>query len=138
MSLNTDFLGTGWSFPPQFNKDNGGVQLVSDETDILQSLQILMNTSAGERMMLPQYGCNMRDFLFQNIDNSFESYIKNVVSNAILLYEPRIDVNDLDLDTSDVAEGVITLEITYTVRTTNNRNNVVFPFYHTEGTLVNS
>lgn len=136
MAANDDFLGKGWGFPPQFNKATGGVEMVSDEEDIRQSLKILLNTTPGERTMLPQYGCNMREFLFQDIDTSLQNYMKNVVSNAILQYESRIQLNDLVVHTNEAEDGVVTLDITYTVRATNNRNNVVYPFYLNEGTLV--
>ncbi len=136
MAANDDFLGRGWGFPPQFNKATGGVEMVSDEEDIRQSLKILLNTTPGERTMLPQYGCNMREFLFQDIDTSLQNYMKNVVSNAILQYESRIQLNDLVVNTNEAEDGIVMLDITYTVRATNNRNNVVYPFYLNEGTLV--
>ena len=97
-----------------------------------------MNTSLGERIMLPDYGCSLREFLFQSIDTSTISYMKHLISNSILKYESRIDLNDLDIDTSDAMDGVVLINISYTIRTTNNRNNIVFPFYLNEGTLLDS
>lgn len=137
MKREDDFLGTGWSFPPRFEKAGAGIKMVSDEEDIRQSLTILFNTSAGERIMRPEYGCNIRSFLFQSIDNSFQNYMKDTILNAILKYESRIIVNELNIDTSDYADGIVVLELVYTIRTTNNRNNMVFPFYLNEGTLIN-
>lgn len=134
---NNDFLGRGWSFPPSFDKSGGGITMVADEEDINQSLKILFNTTAGERVMLPHYGCNIREFLFKNIDTSFQNYMREVISTAILKYEPRIILNDLTIDASNILDGVILLGIDYSIRATNNRSNVVFPFYHNEGTLVN-
>lgn len=87
--------------------------------------------------MRPEYGCNIRSFLFQSIDNSFQNYMKDTILNAILKYESRIIVNELNIDTSDYADGIVVLELVYTIRTTNNRNNMVFPFYLNEGTLIN-
>ena len=98
MAIKDDFLGKGWGFPPQFDKEIGGVQMVSDEEDIRQSLRILFNTSLGERVMLPLYGCNIREFLFQDIDNSFQTYMGHIISNAILKYESRITLNNLNID----------------------------------------
>ncbi|MFO0355976.1 MAG: GPW/gp25 family protein [Sphingobacteriaceae bacterium] len=138
MAKKNDFLGRGWSFPPEFNNDFNEVSMVSDEIDIQQSLRILLNTSLGERIMLPDYGCSLREFLFQSIDTSTISYMKHLISNSILKYESRIDLNDLDIDTSDAMDGVVLINISYTIRTTNNRNNIVFPFYLNEGTLLDS
>lgn len=137
MNREEDFLGTGWSFPPRFEKAGSGIVMVSDEEDIRQSLTILFNTSSGERIMRPEYGCNIRSFLFRAIDNSFQNYMKDTIINAILKYESRIIVNDLLIDTSAYTDGIVVLDLTYTIRTTNNRNNMVFPFYLNEGTLIN-
>ncbi|MDI9339683.1 MAG: GPW/gp25 family protein [Sediminibacterium sp.] len=137
MKPEEDFLGTGWSFPPRFEKAGSGIVMVSDEEDIRQSLTILFNTSSGERIMRPEYGCNIRSFLFRSIDNSFQNYMKDTIINAILKYESRIIVNDLLIDTSAYTDGIVVLDLTYTIRTTNNRNNMVFPFYLNEGTLIN-
>lgn len=131
-----DFLGKGWGFPPQFNNEAGGIEMVSDEKDIHQSLHILLNTSPGERVMQPDYGCNLREFVFRDIDTSLIAYMRDMISTAILKYESRIDLNELIIDTSNATDGIVMLNISYTVRTTNSRNNIVFPFYLNEGTLV--
>lgn len=136
MSTNDDFLGKGWSFPPRFEKAAGGIVMVSDEVDIRESLTILFNTSLGERVMRPKYGCNIREFLFKNMDNSFRNYIQDVILKAIINYEARILVEDVTVDTTGYNDGLVLVEVTYVVRTTNNRNNMVFPFYLNEGTLI--
>jgi len=130
------FLGTGWSFPPYFDNNTSGLQMVSGEEDIRQSLRILFGTLTGERMMLPKYGCNLREFLFENIDTTTETYLRELITNAILFYEPRITVNSLSFDDSQSNEGLIMLQLDYTVRSVNSRNNIVYPFYLNEGTLV--
>lgn len=137
--MNDDsFLGRGWSFPPYFDNHAGGLQMVSGEEDIRQSLRILFGTLTGERMMLPKYGCNLREFLFENIDTSTETYMRELITNAILFYEPRITVNTLSFDDSQANEGMIMLNLDYTIRSVNSRNNIVYPFYLNEGTLVDT
>jgi hypothetical protein len=136
MATNSDFLGTGWGFPPEFDNNTTGVVMVSDDTDIRQSLLLLLNTRQGERVMLPDFGCNLNEFLFQAMDASTVRFMQDMITNAILKYESRIDVNDLMIDTSDIVDGYVLIDLAYTVRTTNNRNNIVFPFYLNEGTLV--
>jgi phage baseplate assembly protein W len=136
MATKTDFLGTGWGFPPEFDNTTQSVVMVADDTDIRQSLLLLLNTKQGERVMLPDFGCNLNEFLFQAMDASTVRFMQDMITNAILKYESRINVNDLTIDTSDIVDGYVLIDLAYTVRTTNNRNNIVFPFYLNEGTLV--
>ena len=130
MDLNDSFLGRGWSFPPTFM--GGGVQMLEGEDDIQSSLQVLLSTSIGERVMQPDYGCNTNAMLFESITTGFQTYMQNLVKNAILLYEPRIDLQSVDLLTQNAADGLILISIDYVVRTTNTRGNLVYPFYVNE------
>ena len=91
------FLGTGWAFPPAFDRDAGTVELVSNVEDIHQSLNILLSTSLGERVMQPDYGCNLHDYLFESLNSSMIGYIKDRVENAILIYEPRIVAEKIEV-----------------------------------------
>jgi phage baseplate assembly protein W len=129
------FLGTGWSFPPAFNKEAGTVEMVSDEQDIKQSLDILLSTSLGERVMQPKYGCNLNDYLFEDLNSSTIGYIKDRVANSILYYEPRITVEKIDVtgdDSGDLLEGRFTITVEYTIPGTNSRFNYVYDFYKNE------
>jgi len=130
----TDFLGRGWSFPPIFSKPAHSVALVSDLEDIRQSLTILFQTAPGERVMLPTYGCDLWRFVFRDISASFLSELKDVVSTAILRWEPRIDLLAVEA-TADALAGLVLIEIDFRVRSTNSRSNLVYPFYLREGTL---
>lgn len=137
MNTSDNFLGTGWSFFPSFDDLSEGVEMVSGERDIKQSLMILLNTSPGERIMKPEYGCDIRSFVFQEIDNSQIHVLKDTIANAILNYEPRIKVEEISIDAENYLDGIITIEIDYFIITTNTRNNIVFPYYLSEGNLVN-
>ena len=128
------FLGTGWSCPPAFGNRDGQVKMLSDVEDIQSSLEILLTTRPGERVMRPDYGCNLDELLFEPLTTTFKTYIKDLVSTAILYYEPRIEVNNIDLDDTGELEGRIVISIDYTVSATNTRFNFVFPFYKKEGT----
>mgnify|MGYP000306611423 CR=1 FL=1 len=130
------FLGEGWSFPPHFDKEKGTLVTTVGEIDINNSLEILLATRLGERIMLPQYGCNLEELLFQPLDITLQTFIKDVISTAILYHEPRIDVQQITLNTAQEFEGVITIHIEYMIRITNSRGNMVFPFYKVEGTEV--
>ena len=130
------FLGTGWGFPPTFNRTTLQVNMLSDEADIQSSLEILLSTRQGERVMLHKYGCNLDEMVFEPMTTTFKTYIKDMIQTAILYYEPRIDVKKITLDDSRDAEGVILVIIEYVVRSTNSRYNFVYPFYKNEGTQV--
>lgn len=132
------FLGTGWKFPPTFDQKLGSVQLVSAEDDICESLQILLSTSLGERVMQPTYGCNLQDFLFEPLSPTIASSIKEQIRTSILYHEPRILLNGLDLSLDEQLQGCVNLTIDYTIINTNSRFNLVYPFYLQEstGTLI--
>lgn len=127
------YLGTGWSFPPTFDRANRGVDLVSAEDDIWQSLYILLSTNLGERVMQPTYGCNLQELLFETLSPNVVSNIKELIRTAILYHEPRIRLNRLDLSLSDQLEGVVNITVIYTILSTNSRFSLVYPFYLQEG-----
>ena len=130
------FLGTGWAFPPAFSEITGRAETVSDEEDIWQSLQILFDTSTGERVMQPDYGCNLRDYLFAPVNVTLLTYLQEqVIRPAIIQHEPRIKLLDLTI-IPDELEGRLFIKIAYEVRATNTRFNRVYPFYYQEGTNV--
>jgi uncharacterized protein len=128
-----NFLGRGWSFPPTFIHSVRTVSMTEGQEDIQRSLEILVATSLGERVMLPEYGCNLSDLLFEPIDTGLQTLLFDRVRTAILYYEPRIEVEDILLQTDRVTEGIILIEIVYRVRSTNSRYNFVYPFYQNEG-----
>ena len=133
MSSKYPFLGTGWSFPPEFDKQTSSVKMLSDENDINSSLEILFSTSVGERIMQPKYGANLKNLLFDPIDTSLKAYLKDLIKTAILYFEARIKLDNIIVDAvPDEGKIVITLE--YTIRSTNSRYNFVYPFYINEGT----
>ena len=130
------FLGTGWSFPPTFKNQTGTIEMVSDENDIFQSLQILLSTELKERIMRSDYGCDLNALLYENITVTLLTKIKGIIENAILKYEPRIDLIEVDFYTEDSNNGILNIVITYRIRATNSRKNFVFPYYLEEGTFV--
>ena len=134
MDTGTSFLGMGWSFPPTFDDKAGAVMMVADEADVEQSLQVLLSTRPGERVMQPQYGCNLDTMLFEPLTTTLLAYIKDLVETAILYYEPRITVDNIDINTLQVEEGLVLIEVDYTILASNSRYNLVYPYYIDEGT----
>jgi phage baseplate assembly protein W len=133
METNKSFLGRGWGFPPQFNKGINAVSMLEDEADIKSSLEILLSTRLGERVMVPGYGCNLDELLFKPLNLTLKTFVVDLIKTAILYHEPRIDVNRIDIDPTNELEGVLLINIDYTIRTTNSRRNMVYPFYKEEG-----
>ncbi|MBX2926830.1 MAG: GPW/gp25 family protein [Saprospiraceae bacterium] len=135
MASTKNFLGRGWSFPPAFNRDLKEVEMVEARQDIEQSLEILLSTSLGERVLQPEYGCNLSDLQFDPVNSSFIGYLRSLVSDAILYHEARIRVERIDISeaSADLLEGRLQIGIEYTIRGTNSRFNYVYDFYVREG-----
>ena len=127
------FLGTGWGFPPTFNKGINTVEILSGEEDIQNSLKVLLSTAVGERLMHPNFGCDLSKLLFEPLDTTLKAYMKDLIADSILIFEPRIKMNDIQLK-AKTEEGYILITIDYTVRSTNSRTNLVYPYYLKEGT----
>lgn len=126
------FLGRGWNFPPEFFSGGAEVEMVGGEDDIRQSLQILLTTSMGERTMFSGYGCDLSRYLFEEVDQSLINGLRSIVSDSILNNEPRIAVDNVDIDQSGSNAGLLLISVDYTISTTNNRYNLVYPFYINE------
>ncbi|MEL6625195.1 MAG: GPW/gp25 family protein [Bacteroidota bacterium] len=135
-NINRAYLGRGWSFPPSFEVVTGKAQLVQEEEDIQQSLTILLGTRPGERVMQPDYGCNLDIMLFEPLTTTLITIVKDIIQTSILYFEPRIDLLKLDINTEEVLSGLVLIELTYQIRNTNSRFNFVYPFYLEEGSEV--
>ena len=131
------FLGTGWGFPPTFDRKKRKVELVSDEVDIQQSLRILLGTALGERAMLHEFGCNLDRLQFEPVSVTLSTYIQDLIKTAILQYETRIRLEDFGLDDSQREEGILLINVEYSIKATNTRSNLVYPYYLEEATSNN-
>ena len=130
------FLGIGWSFPPTFNKESSDVKMVSDETDIKESLEIYFNTKLGERIMRPNYGCIIHEHIFDKIDESILNILSFELTQNIGQIEPRIIVEKIEIKQSSIENGELQISIEYKIISSNVRDNIVFPFYINEGTNI--
>ena len=130
------FLGRGWAFPPTFDHATGQAALVTEDEDIMQSLRILFDTRPGERVMHPTYGCRIHDYLFDPMSAATLRAMEAAIEQAILFFEPRINLQLAKVHITDAVEGRLAIDLTYTIRQTNARSNIVFPFYINEGTLI--
>lgn len=124
-----DFLGIGWAFPPSFDAEIGVVKLVEAQEDIQQSIGILLSTALGERVMRPDFGCNLKVFQFEPMNSGFLAYMRDLVYKALVLHEPRIRVENIQIVADEQWEGKLLIIIDYFIRRTNSRNNFVYDFY---------
>lgn len=128
------FLGTGWSFPPRFDKVGRTAIMVSDLADIEESIRIILSTMPGERLMQPEFGCDIRKLVFEKYASSLMGELKHMIYYALLYYEPRVKNVDVTLLSRNEPEGLLYLQLEFTVIVTNTRHNMVYPFYFLEGT----
>ena len=133
---NKSFLGSGWSFPPRFAHTAEGLELSHNEKDIAESLFILLSTQPGERVMNPEYGCDLHSQAFAVINNSTKTRIEDIISTAILYHEPRVTLAGVVIDVVDILNGHLNINIAYDIKGTNSRKNMVYPFYLSEGSEV--
>ena len=136
MENNDSFLGIGWSFPPEFKENTKTVTMLMDEEDIKSSLEILLTTKVGERIMQPKFGCKMEELLFNPLNRTLKTFVAEMIKTAILYHEPRIDVEKIDITQGDDLTGELLVIIDFKVRATNSRINMVFPYYKEEGTNI--
>jgi phage baseplate assembly protein W len=124
----SEIIGSGLAFPLQVDA-RGALALATGVEDINQAIGLILSTAPGERPMRPEFGCEIHDYLFDSIDAGTVSKMEAAVRAALLRWEPRIEVEAVEGDLSDVDEGVVGFEIRYRVRATNDRRNLVYPFY---------
>jgi len=126
------FLGTGWRFPLQVTP-RGSIATSTAERRIEESIFNILGTAKGERVMLPEYGCGIHDLVFEPNNPITLSRVTQDVRTALVQYERRIDVLDVDVETSPETPNLLIIRINYRVRSNNALGNLVYPFYITEG-----
>jgi len=124
-------LGVGWAFPPKLV--NGTLTYARYEEDIEQAIQIILLTSRGERVMLPEFGAGLRDFVFEPNSDATRARIEESVRKALIDWEPRIDLEQVEVTPGDEAPNLVLIHVDYVVRATNSYYNRVYPFYLLEG-----
>lgn len=133
MNEQKKFLGTGWQFPIAVDSVTGRVLESSYEENIAQSIKIILQTQRGERIMRPDFGCNLKQYTFSEINFAVMIEIEKEIKTALVLWEPRIIDVDVKCRKDNSREGVLLIDISYVVRSTNNPYNMVYPFYLNEG-----
>jgi phage baseplate assembly protein W len=133
--IDRSFLGVGWSFPPTFRREWYGVDMLVEEADVRSSIEIILKTVTGERVMLPTFGANLQPHVFDAMNPANIALIEKIVREALVFHEPRIVVEELATTVNEM-EGRLDISITYSIIATNTRYNYVFPFYVHEATSI--
>ncbi|MEE6296170.1 GPW/gp25 family protein [Georgenia wangjunii] len=126
--MGQEFIGAGWAFP-LCTDQTGRIALVTDEREIEESIRLILATSPGERPMRPEFGCAVHDYVFAPADASTAGDIAYAVRVSLERWEPRIDLEGVSVRFDAVDDGVLYIDIHYSVRGTNDPRNLVFPFY---------
>ncbi len=126
--MDIDFLGVGWTSPVELDK-KGQIKVAKYEESVRQSIWMILSTAKGERVMRPDFGCGIHDLVFAPNSLGTVGQIISDVRDALIEWEPRIDVLDVDNIPDSSQPNVILIQINYQVRTTNNIFNLVYPFY---------
>lgn len=128
MSDPSDFIGRGISFPFRVDQ-SGSIATSSGVDDIDSSIRMILTTAPGERLMRPHFGCKIWELLFEPINANTLGLMSEAVREAIGRWEPRVTLEDVRLDPSQQDVGAVLINIDYVVRATNDRRNLVYPFY---------
>lgn len=128
MSDPSDFIGRGIAFPMRVDQ-SGSIAMSSGASDIDSSIRMILTTAPGERLMRPAFGCKIWELLFEPINANTLGLMGEAVREAIGRWEPRVTLEEVRLDPSGQHAGEVLIEIDYVIRTTNDRRNLVYPFY---------
>ncbi|HYJ48073.1 MAG TPA: GPW/gp25 family protein [Pyrinomonadaceae bacterium] len=127
-----DYLGIGWKFPLQVTP-SGRIALARYEQRIEESIYLILSTAKGERVMLPDFGCGIHEMVFAPNNAATQSMVVYNVRQALVTYEPRIDVLDVNAESAPEEPNLLLIRVDYRIRANNARGNLVYPFYIREG-----
>ncbi len=130
----SDFIGQGWSFPIKVNA-KGGLDWSNGPDRIQASIWIILSTSLGERLMLPNFGAGIKDYVFESNSAMIRARLQGAVQSALTQWEPRIQLVSVQANPSPNQDSLVLVSINYQIRDTNELYNMVYPFFLTEGTV---
>src|SRR5664280_1769661 len=125
--MTDEFIGAGWAFPLRTDS-TGGIALVSKGREIEESIRLILGTAPGERPMRPEFGCRIHDEVFSGINAGTAGRIVQEVRDALVRWEPRLELDSVEVSVDAMDPALLYVEISYTIKTTNDRRNLVFPF----------
>lgn len=128
MRPDNSFVGTGWTWPVQADA-TGAIALVSGVDEIEQAMYLVLATAPGERPMRPEFGCRLQEFVFASADAATAALVAAEVRASLLRWEPRVTVEEVLVTADSDEPSTLWIDVRYTVRSTYDRRNLVFPFY---------
>ncbi|HUV91561.1 MAG TPA: GPW/gp25 family protein [Anaerolineales bacterium] len=123
-----EIVGCGWTFPPQIDAQ-GGLSLTSERSELEQSIQIILRTIPGQRVMRPAFGCRLYELIFDPNNSHTAAQARRYVEEALGMWEPRINVTQVDMQTDDGDSNRLIINIDYEVKATHDQRSLVYPFY---------
>jgi hypothetical protein len=127
------FLGKGWAFPVTVDATTGKIAMAVYEQDIKEAIRIILSTSKGERVMRPDFGSGLHDLVFASVSTAMIGLLESNVREALTTWEPRIELLRVEVAADEAHIGKLKVNIDYRVRETNRDDNLVYPFYVSEG-----
>ncbi|MCP4360647.1 MAG: GPW/gp25 family protein [Chloroflexi bacterium] len=126
--MKQDIIGKGWAFPPQIDRQ-GGLALAQGDAELNQAVQIVLTTAPGQRVMRPNFGCRLHELLFMPNNSYTAGLARDYVDEALGMWEPRINVLDVDAFPDPARDNCLTIKIEYEVKATHDKRSLVHPFY---------
>ena len=130
-----EFLGVGWQFPVEKDKAGNRLAVARYEDSIKQAIRIILFTAKGERVMRPTFGCDLYQLVFAPNDATTRGMAEHYVREALEIWEPRIEILQVKATSAGAQEEVLRISLDYRVRATDNRFNLVYPFYLERGAV---
>lgn len=131
--MSASFLGKGWQFPIQVDETTGRIKLSAGEENIAESIRIILRTFHGERVMRPEFGSGVNNFLFSETSATNRGLLKSTIMRAIIEWEPRVDEVDVSVTMDSQQPTLLQVAVAYRIRQTNEIANLVYPFYLESG-----
>lgn len=128
MKTDREFLGKGWRFPVAVNL-TGGISTSAYEDNVRESIFVILGTAPGERINRPHWGCRIHDLMFAPNNHVTSALSEHFCEEALLKFEPRIGEVKVEARPSKDEPNRLNIRIHYTVRETNAKHNLVYPFY---------
>ena len=128
MRANDDFIGAGWAFPLRVNA-SGGIALVRRERELEEAMKLILLTYPGERPMRPDFGCRARDYVFRGANDTTAAELSVEVRQSLMRWEPRVDIDSVIVTPDPDQPSLMYVDVQYIPKGTNDRRNLVFPFY---------
>jgi hypothetical protein len=128
----SDFMGSGWSFPPKLNS-RGGIALVSNEEKVAQAIHVILSTPIGQRVMRPTFGSRLHELIFAPANPETFGLAEMYVQDALNFWEPRIELLEVSAGSDEDQPGMLLIRIRYLIKATHDERSLVYPFYQIPG-----